>query len=244
MPVSLVVSASSAAFLTILSFLFYSVIQLISLVFSIITGIMMGAGTLLVLKSLESEQVSDTISMVAISYVIPVVFGALVLQENVPGFSLLGIVLIFAGSAVIAFKEMKFNSALLPAVFGNILWGFQFITFDYALQYSSNLVVIAATGSVIALLIVFLYAYIKSDFKIKKPYAIEATLAGIILGLSLSGALYLVLNHIITLGLSIVATEPALVTLFGKLIYKDRVNTAQIAGVLLAVLGIILVGYF
>ncbi len=243
-PVSLVVSLSSAAFLILLSYFFYSTaVPPISLIYSIIAGIMMGFGTLLVLKSLESEQVSDTMSMVAISYIIPVVFGILILRETVPGISWLGIVLIFTGSAVIAFKEMKFNNALLPAVFGNVFWGFQFIAFNYALRYSNDFLVVAATGSAMSLFIIFLYAYVKSNIRIKTPYALESMLAGIILSFSLAGALYLVLNHTITVGLSIVAAEPALVTLFGKLIYRDRVNIAQIAGVLMAVLGILFLSY-
>lgn len=240
-PVSLVVSTSSTVILIILSIFTDFRISDRALFFSALTGILMGTGTLSVLKSLESEQVSDTMSMVAISYAIPVIFGSVVLHEAVPYVSWAGIALIFAGSVTIIFKEMKFNIALLPAVTGNVLWGLQFITFDYALQFSANFLVIAATGSAVALLIIFSYAYFKSDTAIYGLCKLEAAVAGIAMGLGLAGALYLILNHTVTLGLSIVAAEPALITLFGKIIYKDKINTLQMAGIAVAMAGVLLV---
>jgi len=240
-PVSLIVSASSWASLVILSFFTNLHISEMALFFSALTGILMGTGTLLVLKSLESEQVSDTMSMVAISYAIPVIFGAIVLHETLPYDSWAGIALIFSGSAIIAFKEMKFNMALLPAVTGNVILGLQFIAFNYALQFSTNFLVIAATGSAVALLIVFSYAHLKSETVIERLYGLEAMIAGILMGLGLAGALYLILNHTVTLGLSIVAAEPALITLFGKIIYKDKINMLQMAGITIAMAGILLV---
>ncbi|MGC8558214.1 MAG: EamA family transporter [Nitrososphaeria archaeon] len=240
-PVSLVVSASSTVVLILLSIFTDFWISYRALFFSALTGILMGTGTLLVIKSLESEQVSDTMSMVAISYAIPVIFGSVALHEAVPYVSWVGIVLIFVGSVTIIFKEMKFNVALLPAATGNALWGLQFITFDYALQFSANFLVIAAIGSTVALLIVFSYAYFKSDIAIYGLYRLEAAVAGVAMGLGLAGALYLILNHIVTLGLSIVAAEPALITLFGKIIYKDKINIIQMAGIAVAMAGILLV---
>jgi drug/metabolite transporter (DMT)-like permease len=243
-PVSLVVSASSASILIILSSFTGFWIPCGALFFSSLTGILMGIGTLLVFKSLESEQVSDTMSMVAISYAIPVIFGSVALHEKVSYISWIGIVLIFAGSATIMFKEMNFNSALLPAIIGNIMWGFQFITFNYALKFSTNYLTVAATGSSVALLIVFLYAYFKSETAIDDLSKLEASLAGIALGLGLAGALYLILNHTMTLGLSIVAAEPVFVTLFGKIIYKDKINKLQAVGIAVAMAGILMLTSF
>jgi len=243
-PVSLVVSASSASILIILSSFTGFWIPGGALFFSSLTGILMGIGTLLVFKSLESEQVSDTMSMVAISYAIPVIFGSVALHEKVSYISWIGIVLIFAGSATIMFKEMNFNSALLPAIIGNIMWGFQFITFNYALKFSTNYLMVAATGSSVALLIVFLYAYLKSETAIDDLSKLEASLAGIALGLGLAGALYIILNHTMTLGLSIVAAEPVFVTLFGKIIYKDKINKLQAVGIAVAMAGILMLTSF
>jgi len=56
----------------------------------------------------------------------------------------------------------------------------------------------------------------------------------------LAGALYLILNHTVTLGLSIVAAEPVFVTLFGKIIYKDKINTLQAMRIAVAMAGILL----
>lgn len=243
-PVSLVVSASSASILIILSSFTGFWIPSGALFFSALTGILMGIGTLLVLKSLESEQVSDTMSMVAISYAIPIIFGSVALHEKVSYISWIGIVLIFAGSATIMFKEMNFNSALLPAIIGNIMWGFQFITFNYALKFSTNYLTVAATGSSVALLIVFSYAYLKSETAIDDLSKLEASLAGIALGLGLAGALYIILNHTMTLGLSIVAAEPVFVTLFGKIIYKDKINKLQAVGIAVAMAGILMLTSF
>jgi drug/metabolite transporter (DMT)-like permease len=240
-PVSLVVSASSTSILILLSIFTGFWISGEALFFSALTGILMGMGTLLVLKSLESEQVSDTMSMVAISYAIPVIFGSVALHETVPYVSWTGIALIFAGSVTIMFKEMNFNRALLPAIMGNVMWGLQFITFNYALQFSTNYLLVAATGSAVALLIVFSYTYLKSETAIDDLFKLEAAIAGIALGLGLAGALYLILNHTVTLGLSIVAAEPALITLFGKIIYKDKINTLQVGGIAVAMAGILLV---
>jgi len=240
-PVSLIVSLSSAFILALLSLFYpFSSLSPFSLAYTIVAGITMGLGTILVLKSLESEQVSDTMSMVAISYIIPVLYGALALRESLSTISWAAISLIFLGSALIAFKEMKFNRALLPAIIGNIFWGFQFIAFNFALKYCSNFLFDGAVASAVSALIVLIYASATSGIRAKANYATESALAGIILAFSLAGALYLVQNRSMAIGLSIVAAEPALVTLFGKLIYRDRLNAAQIAGVLMAVSGILL----
>jgi len=84
-----------------------------------------------------------------------VIFGSVALHETVTYVSWTGIVLIFAGSVTIMFKEINFYRALLPAIIGNIMWGLQFITFNCALQFFTNYLMVAATGSSVALLIVF-----------------------------------------------------------------------------------------
>ena len=89
-----------------------------------------------------------------------------------------------------------------------------------------------------------MYAYLKSETAIDDLSKLEASLAGIALGLGLAGALYIILNHTMTLGLSIVAAEPVFVTLFGKIIYKDKINKLQAVGIAVAMAGILMLTSF
>ncbi|MGC9209431.1 MAG: EamA family transporter [Nitrososphaeria archaeon] len=202
-------------------------------------GAFMGAGTLLVLKSLEIEQVSDTMAFVAISYAVPVIFGAVVLKEMMSVLQLSGALLTFAGSFAVAFKNVKFNWSLFPAMLGNVFWGLQFVAFSYAVS-QGDVLAPAFVASLVGLATVAAYGLASRGLKKPDSSAALALLAGAALGLGLISALYIVSMKSMSLGFTVVAAEPALVTLLGRLVYRDRINVVQVVGIFIASIGILL----
>ncbi len=202
-------------------------------------GAFMGAGTLLVLKTLEIEQVSDTMAFVAISYAVPVIFGAAVLKEMMSTLQLFGALLTFSGSFAVAFKNIKFNWSLVPAMLGNVFWGLQFVAFSYAVSQGYVLAP-ALVASLVSLATVAAYGLASRGLKKPDSSAALALLAGAVLGLGLISALYMISMKSMSLGFTVVAAEPALVTLLGWLVYKDKINLVQVAGIFIASIGILL----
>lgn len=236
---SLVASASAAALLAALCPFFAAPIGLYSALLSAVTGILMGAGTLLVLTSLETQQVSDTMALVAISYAIPVIFGAAILRERVGPVEWAGIALIFSGSTAVSLKDMKLNKYLMPAALGNVAWGLQFITLKMAIRSVASILPVAALSSAVSVVPVAAYAGLTKGLRAKAPA--KAAAAGALLALGLIFALMVLEGSEVALGMSIIAAEPALVTLLGLVMLKERVNWLQALGVIMATAGIVAV---
>ncbi len=235
---SFIASVSGTALLIILSLFYTTTLNFRSILLSVVTGIFMGSGTMMVLRSLETEQVSDTMAFVAISYAIPVIFGVVFLKEHVGPVEWAGIVLIFAGSAAVSLKDMKLNTFLLPAIVGNVVWGLQFITFSMAIQ-SAGFVPVAALSSAVSIIPIAAYLLLTEGFKFRA--SAQAAFAGVLLALGLLGALVVLESGATALGMSIIAAEPALVTLLGFIIFKERINGMQVLGVVMATIGIVVV---
>ncbi len=241
LPTTLLALGSSFVLFSFLLILRGFSMPLSSCLYSVIAGLFFAGGLLFSFKPLESEQVSDTLAMVGFAYIVPVVFAAVYLKERVPLLSYVGVLLILTGSTIIAFKKNKFNKMLIPAIIGNIMWGIQFIFFNYALKASSNYIDVAFVSSFVGFSVALVYSFFKSKVFINFKYASQAILSGILLALGILGSIYMIMIRVMVLGLSIVASEPAFITLLGKIVYKDVINKPQLLGVIMAISGIFLI---
>ncbi|MCW6160182.1 MAG: DMT family transporter [Candidatus Micrarchaeales archaeon] len=218
---------------------------------SVFAGFLEGAWFLWVFKSLETEQVGNTMALVDVPYAIIVLFGILVLIEPITSIEIVGVIGIFAGVALVMSKDhFKFNKRLIPALAGNIVLGFFYVAFISAVTLSGGIAIPATVAKLVAFAIILadtlLFYKPRKHTGIYKPLNLKSLpfLAAILVGvLDAAGAIGVAaysLLGIVVLGGAIVAIEPAIVMLFGFKFYKERFTTFQILGFVIIVAGAIL----
>ncbi|MEM4109607.1 MAG: hypothetical protein QXQ65_06395 [Conexivisphaerales archaeon] len=212
---------------------------------SAISGICLGGGTLMVLKSLESQQVTNTMALIELGLVLTVIYGILVLHEPERILGYAGVASIFAGSLLVSTKGLSINTKLIPAMVGNIIWGGQFLAIYYAISYTDNILLPALISSLTAVVTIELYALLFGGHHFHyKPGMRKSLYVGIIsgafLGLGLIAVMFIMKFHVLPTGMSLIAIEPVFITLLGVVFYKDSISRVQALGVVLATLGAIL----
>lgn len=225
------------------------------LAFGTLAGIFTAAGFLLVFKSLEDQQVTNTMALVNIQYAAVIIFGAFALLETISNFQLVGLLLIFIGVILVTVtKGFKLNLKLMPAVLGMILWGLDIIVIVYALTIYQNSTTIISffsrlTGG--AFLFVYLLYVLRSKPESPKSTPTQsapkkfgiALIAGIFDGLALLMITFVTIFKSVELGGAVMALEPVLIAIYGYFLYKDRLIPLQLLGVGVAVLGGVLLNF-
>ena len=213
-------------------------------VLSAISGICLGGGTLMVLKSLESQQVTNTMALIELGLVLTVVYGIFVLHESERVLGYVGVVGIFVGSLLVSTKGLTINTKLIPAMVGNIIWGGQFIAIYYAINYTNNILLPALISSVTAVVTIELYAVLSGGHHfafrsgMRRPLYV-GIISGAFLGLGLIAVMFITEFHVLPTGMSLMAVEPVLITILGVVFYRDSITKVQALGILLATLGAI-----
>lgn len=212
---------------------------------SAISGICLGGGTLMVLKSLESQQVTNTMALIELGLVLTVIFGILVLHESEPILSYVGVAGIFVGSLLVSTKGLTINTKLIPAMVGNIIWGGQFIAIYYAINYTDNILLPALISSLVAAATIELYILLLGGHHFRpqpgrrRPLYVGAV-SGAFLGLGLIAVMFIMKSRVLPTGMSLMAIEPVFITAFGAIFYRDSISRTQAMGILLATLGAVL----
>lgn len=238
-----------------LLFIHPNLVNLGVIFFGILAGAFTAIGFLFVFKSLETEQVTNTMSLVNIQYASVIIFGALALSETLSLFQLGGLLLIFAGGALVVFtKGFKINLKLVPAILGMLFWGLDIIVIVYALTlYPSAPSTISFFSRLLGGSFLFLFLLftlkgkpIKLDSKPKENIAKRfamALIAGTFDGLALLMITFVTLYKSVEIGGALLAFEPVLIAIYGYFLYKDRLIPLQLLGIAIAVLGGILLNF-
>ncbi len=110
---NLIVMPAADAFLDI------SKATLFSILFSAASGISYAIAHFLIYKSLETQQVSSTISLVGIKYVLLTLFGISALGEAVSYLAVVGLVGVFIGSFLVtSSRGLRISRHYVPAIMG------------------------------------------------------------------------------------------------------------------------------
>lgn len=221
----------SSVVLFILSLFWKGPFGIRAIEYSALSGIFMGTGLLFVLISLEREQMSDTMSLIPVSYLVPVLWGAFVLHESVNVYDEIGAVLIFTGTFFIMFKTLKLNLGLVPALIGNMLWGLQLVSFNYAVLYTRNYPLAGSFGNFVSFLFILIFITIRKEYSFDYKFVWQTFAISVLQSLALLSALIVESLKSVVIGFSVVATEPALLTLMGYFIFKERITVLQMLGV-------------
>jgi len=229
-----------------------NVIDTSLVIVSVISGIFLALGFLLVYKTLETEQVANTMVLLNIEFIVVVLFGIFALSEALPPLEMAALVTIFIGAFLVSLsKSMKFNRKMIPAVIGNVFWGLSFVVvapYVYTDHSASTaFFFVARLSAFIGLLIYLLVlarvrkASLFAHNVNKKEYLLTG-FTGILDGLGQGSLVFLVIYNVAALGGAILAIEPAVVAMLGFLLYKERLTHLQFAGMLIALLGGVAIG--
>lgn len=207
----------------------------------------MAAGCLLIYKSLETEQVSNTMVLYGISPVMFVLFGVFALSESLSLLEIASIIALFAGALlVITDLRSKFDRKLLPAVLGEALWGVYGILILYAIRSFNGFMLPILISRSLAFAFASVYIILTKSHKnaklaVPKRFGLKALSATVINGvgdgIGMLAFGFVFLGNVVALGGALLALEPAFIMLLGYLFYKDRWTRLQFAGFVVMIAG-------
>ena len=210
-------------------------------------GVTLALGYLFVLKSLETEQATNTWGLINLGYLSIILFGVLVLGEHVTVLQAVAIAVILVGAMMVTInKGMKFNRQLFPALIGNLFWvGFNVLIIYGINAYTSSpsaiIFIVFASG----FLILLFYGVVSQKIKIArkltmrkngKPFAMFLA-SGILLGAGQIAFALVILQRFVALGGAVLAMEPMVVLIAGYTMYREHITAFQGVGILITVVG-------
>lgn len=230
----------------------FAIPSLYVIILSIVAGIFFFLGYILDFKSLETEQVTNTIALGELQSAIIVLFGIFALAENASPIVILGIVIVFVGAVLVGIeRRMRFNKKLLPAVFANVSWAIYWVILSFAiLSYHSFVVPLLIARSAgfigIAASVAIFGLSTKKGKKVSKA-ALGYSAIALMLMIGIFDSIgnlsfgYVALSNIIAIGASITALVPVIVGVLGKVFYKDKLTLIQLLGFTMCVIGAIVI---
>ena len=235
-----------AAFFIRVSLVNYSTVAI-----AIISGLFLGAGYPLFYMSMEKEQVTKVSSLTEIQPTIIVVAGLLIFGERISLYHGIGMVLIFAGVAMLMAEErMKINRNLLPAVMANVCWGLYWVIIAFSISYGLAFIAALMVARITAAIMTYYYAHRNSKLPTLHAFIHILTTKRLMYALAVVGIIDGVFNLIfgfvtasnyLAIGGSILAIAPLFVALLGALIYRDRLRALQLAGLFVVIAGSVII---
>ncbi len=215
-------------------------------------GASLALGYVFVLKSLETEQATNTWGLINLGYLSIILFGVLVLGEHVTLLQAIAITAILTGAIMVTINRgMKFNRQLLPAIIGNLFWvGFNILIIYNISTYTSSPSAIISILFASGFLILLLYGLFSRKAtttktltmpKNRRPFALFIV-SGLMLGAGQVAFVLVILQHFVALGGAVLAIEPIVVLVLGYALYKERITAFQGVGLLVTVVGAVMIG--
>ncbi len=215
-------------------------------------GVSLALGYVFVLKSLETEQATNTWGLINLGYLSIILFGVLVLGEHVTVLQAIAITAILTGAIMVTINRgMKFNRQLLPAIIDNLLWlGFNILIIYNISTYTSSPSAIISILFASGFLILLLYGLFSRKAtttktltmpKNRRPFALFIV-SGLMLGAGQVAFVLVILQHFVALGGAVLAIEPIVVLVLGYALYKERITAFQGVGLLVTVVGAVMIG--
>lgn len=220
-----------------------------TIIFGAATGFTYALAFFLLYKSLETEHVSNTISLNGIEYMMISGFSILVLGESVTWVQLLCFVGVLAGAFLVTTtKKFVFNRGYIPAIAAMVVFAVSYFFAVYALQSSGGVLLPALISRVAAILLMLVFIRLSPDAKKFRNVRLASdrktlaqnTIMGIFYGSGSVLLLSLATLNFVAIGSIIVASEPALVILLGYMLYKERFAAHQVVGFVLLIASILI----
>ncbi|MDE1857430.1 MAG: EamA family transporter [Candidatus Micrarchaeota archaeon] len=221
-----------------------------------IGGIFLGAGYVLIYKSLESEQVTNTMALYEISPAVLIIAGVFLFGEPIDAIEAASILVIAIGAFLITTNEkFRFKSAFLPAIAGNVLLAVYSPFMALAIQDSHDImgpILIAWALSFIVSLAAFMLFFERhGGHRIKRISGKTmrsllgwGVLAGIFDGLGGIAFGAVALLNVLVIGGAMEALVPGLIGVLGRIFYKDRLTVPQLIGFVVMIAGATAISVF
>jgi drug/metabolite transporter (DMT)-like permease len=213
-----------------------------------LSAFFLAAGYLLVYKSLETEQISNTLILFESVPVVLVLFGFFALSESITVIQSVSMLAIFFGALCVTTNvKQRFNKKLFPAIIGMILWAFYAIPITYAIKGSGEFILPILAVKIFSFVMVAAYLLLTRPRSkaSKAPKRISGKAVLITLGSGLFDGIgmlvfgYVFLGNAIALAGAINSMGPAFEMFLGRMFYKDRWTKLQFAGLVVMVVGAI-----
>lgn len=220
-------------------------------------GIFLCLGFILIFKSLETEQLTNTVALAEMQPAILTLFGVFVLNNRLSTGEAASILLIFAGAFfVITHEGIKINKKLIPALLGNVSWTIYWILMSISISQSAFIEQMAISRFVGISLLVILFCLGFARASAKKrvsskpnsgiPYLIVilAAAAGLLDGTGDTLFGFTMHLNIIAVSAAVTALSPVLVSLFSFVVYRDRLTRPQLIGFVAMIAGALSLAVF
>ena len=212
-----------------------------------LSAFFLAAGYLLVYKSLETEQASNTLILFEITPVVLVLFGSFALSERITFMQSVSMFAIFIGAlCVITNVKQRFNKKLFPAIIGMVLWGAYAIPITYAIRGYGGFILPILMVKVFSFAMVAAYLVLtrahkgtvrKAPIKSSRKAVLAAITSGVFDGIGMLMFGYIFLGSVIVLAGAISSMGPAFEMLLSHIFYKDRWTKLQFAGLVVMIVG-------
>jgi len=220
---------------------------------SVGSGAVFASAYLLVYRSLETKQVSNTASLTPIEYVIMSALSVLVLGESVTGVEIACFAAIFIGAFLATTtRGFKFDMGYVPALVAMVAFGASMIPLAIAQQASGGLIAPLLISRCAGLLVVGAYILVspenRKEFNRAVPRGARLVLLaenaamGVFAALGSVCLLVLAQVNFLAVGSAMVSVEPAIVIFFGYLLYHDRFERHQLLGFAALIAGAVVLG--
>ncbi len=211
-----------------------------------VAGAFLAFGYLLFLKSLETEQASDTFATTMLQSVLIALFGVFALGETFTTSDVLGSVLIIAGILLVSMAVgFRPNKRLVPALFGNVSWAFFWIIAAYSAAVYGNAFPLLTYSRVIATLVVLLFLFIAPAKQAERTASRNSTIivlgisAGILAGIGNVAFDLLAKAQFLAVGSMVTALSPIVVVILAHFALKEHFAKKQALGIAIATIGAI-----
>jgi drug/metabolite transporter (DMT)-like permease len=232
-------------------------IETYQIAISAAAGIFLCLGFILIFKSLETEQLTNTVVLGEMQPAILTLFGVFVLNNSLNMPEAASILLIFAGAFfVITHEGVKINKKLIPALLGNISWTIYWILMSIAISPSAFAEQMAVSRFVglSLLLALFYFGFAKISTKklsaprlsasMSYPIILLAIVAGLLDGTGDTLFGFTMHLNVIAAGAAITALVPVFVSLFSFILYHDKLTKPQLIGFVVMVAGALSLAVF
>ena len=218
---------------------------------ALISGVFLGAGYPLFYRSMEREQVTKVSSLTEIQPTIIVIAGLLIFGERISLYHGIGMLLIFAGVAMLMAEErMTINRNLLPAVMANVCWGLYWVIIAFSISYGLTFIAALIVARITAAVMTYYHAYKAGKLPKMRAFINILSTKRLMYALAIVGIIdgifnlifgFITASNYLAIGGSILAIAPLFVAVLGALIYRDKLGTIQLAGLFVVIAGSVII---
>ena len=215
---------------------------------SVLTGLFISVGYILFYKTMETEQISNSVAFSELGSAMFVIFGFVVLGEAISTPGIIGIVILFIGATLVAItEELKFNKRLVPAMMAFVIWSVGFIVLTYSIHASGTFaipLIITRITALVSFLLVAGFVGLKKTKAKASEHAKGIIATGLLDGTGTVGFGFA--TALAAVGLSGVmnATVPVIAAIIGYLYYRERFTRLQLFGFTIMIIGALVVSIF